>query len=339
MDYIRGTYKAKMKLWKDDDTETEVLWFIPEPNAIIYTELCSFRSRHTWQRGEDVKGVGEVTGLRYPYSVGQNTHDYPGDHFCGSQDAFFGGGDHFRDEPITTEADGTTPCCFPPPPPPPPAYVSCDPQTGYTDIGATLTLSADVFAVGRVAFLIVHRTGQLVLGATLSGWSVVFDQTFTPPTDPFFTGKHRVTIYRRVCQGGDAGSTLSYPATPTDPGTFGAFFFSVTPTSVVLKQTATSQAIAGTLTLPTLTAADGDLLVGRWMALSNGSYSSPSAGSPSPVCFVTANVGAGQTWNPHVGIRDRTIEEVVPAGVTPARSIHLSTSFGDSVVIMSALFG
>lgn len=338
MDWIRGTYRSKMKLWDNDDTETEVLWFIPEPNALIYTDICSFRSRHTWQRGEVVEGVGEVTGRRYPYTPGQNTLDYPGDHFCGAADAFFGGGVHGRDEEITTEEDGSTPCCFPPVIPPT-VYHDCAPYTGYTEDGALWAYSSDVVQIGLVGFLVVHRAAVTPSTVAVPGWSLEYDQLFTPATDPFFTGKHRVSVYRRVFDGSEPGTDLAYPATPGEQGQIGAIMISAGPAQLHLKSVTATQALGGTMHLPRPTAVGGELYLGRWMALSNASYSGANPGQPSPICFVSNTVKPGQVWNPHVGLRDRSIQEIADPGITPDYSVAQATGFGDSVVLIVALFG
>lgn len=112
MDVVRRCYVTKMRLWKDDPTEVEVRWFRCDESAGHYNGYSPFRSFSTWNRGEPFRALGERKHAKATtYDKGFNLYSYRGDHIDGSLAAVERGGIHGVDEPIETNADGTTENC------------------------------------------------------------------------------------------------------------------------------------------------------------------------------------------------------------------------------------
>lgn len=194
-----------MRFWADDPTEVEVQWLIPEPGAKLFEPICSFRSRHTWQRGEDVQGVGEVTGRRYPYNPGPNVLGYKGDNFCGSMQATFGGGVFGRDAPIVTEGDGNTPCCHVAPPPP------VGFGYGFLDYTSTYTYPAYGIPPANThqGIWVLFRLGGVGLPVVVpTGWDLL-------ATHSFDGGTVQAAVLRRKMDNGILDGP-HFPRSPTD---------------------------------------------------------------------------------------------------------------------------
>lgn len=190
LDMVRSCYYSHMRLWKDSDELTLGRWVASHPDARAYTDMCSFRSWHTWLRGETNSGVGEQTDGNYPYHNGMDPIGYRGQRLCGSRQAVLGGGMHGRDQEIQLAADGTTPCCGPFGPV---GYLNCisgiqfGPALRFTYFGINV--------VGRAGYMWLHRYKPAGPAAdVIAGWTQLATVTA-------HAGKHRLTLYRRWWNG------------------------------------------------------------------------------------------------------------------------------------------
>ncbi len=111
MDILRRGYKTWMVEWNADATQFPVRWFRADPKAQVFPGLSAFGSSN-W----DPWWVGNELGEQWPrnrtYDKGANPLGYAGLNYCGPEYAFQIGGFHGITPPITTLANGYSPCCL-----------------------------------------------------------------------------------------------------------------------------------------------------------------------------------------------------------------------------------
>jgi hypothetical protein len=110
MDAIRSSYDTSMLLWRDDSTTFPVRWFFAPEGAEVLPVPTVFCSSN-WDSDEEQSPLGEQYPRVRQYDRGQNFEGYTGRNFCGPLDAFEHGGVHGLTPPITTDAEGYSPCC------------------------------------------------------------------------------------------------------------------------------------------------------------------------------------------------------------------------------------
>ena len=111
MDILRRGYKTWMVEWNSDATQFPIRWFRSDPKAQVFPGLSAFCSSN-W----DPWWVGNELGEQWPrnrsYDKGANPLGYAGLNYCGPEYAFQIGGFHGITPPITTLANGYSPCCL-----------------------------------------------------------------------------------------------------------------------------------------------------------------------------------------------------------------------------------
>jgi len=174
---MRGTYKAPMKLWQNDDTEVPGYWFPAPEGAETLEGWSPFRSRRVWLPGEPNHELGEQVAGPFVYDGPGNPVGYNGLQFCGPQEAFRNGGEHGNTPDIITDDVGSAPCCdIVPEPPPTPFYVGCQNiQPG----GATSSIFyLGLNTAGRSAWIVWSQTRPAPFGVqSIPGYDLIHTAT------------------------------------------------------------------------------------------------------------------------------------------------------------------
>lgn len=203
MDYKRHCHYSYMKMWQNLDTLTPVYWFRCPKDAKVLDGMSAFRSRFTWQRGEEVTGVGEQMNLPAPYYKGQNTEEYKGLRHCGSDNSIRNGGVHGVDPEIVTTEAGFSSCCERSP-----VVSGWGIHKAFVD-APWLRFGLAHTVAPHTRFLVLGReTPALALPIVIPGWTLVKHVTFAP-------GKVSLSIYRREFPDGNPESVLTVDPTGT----------------------------------------------------------------------------------------------------------------------------
>ena len=224
VDLLRHCYKSKMRLWQDDPTETEIRWFRAPPGAKILDGVSVLRSWQTWLRGEEnTSGIGEVTGISYPYDKGANPVGYTGQHQCGEKKVFERGGIHNQDPEIETEANGSAACCqVPVPPPETPAFVGCQNLQQGGPVSDIFYLGLNT--AGRSAWIFWSQTRPAPFALqTIPGYDLV--HTATSFVNVFGADQYvTMSVYYRDLDGSESDpTTFTLVAGTTGGGTLVVF--------------------------------------------------------------------------------------------------------------------
>lgn len=163
-DMLRSCYKTKMRLWRGENTETEVRWFFAPEGARVFPGPHPFGSHYTWHRkdGSPIPDIGERGYLGY--DLGGNNLGYGGLDSCGSDAAKRNGGDRTVDPVIATDADGWAVCCGDKP-------VICDGRVYPERFRLYVASAPDCpCLIGESWLLHLYRTGQPVQGVGGPPW-------------------------------------------------------------------------------------------------------------------------------------------------------------------------
>jgi len=109
-----------MKLWQEDDTTVDVVWYRAPPGAKHVPYFTPFRSRNYVDPKEVHDGLGEERPYEpdpccpqgQPWYSGNNPYGFLGKGWCGSEGAWTRGGIHGVD-PELEVIDGVPVCCGP----------------------------------------------------------------------------------------------------------------------------------------------------------------------------------------------------------------------------------
>lgn len=118
MDFIRRTYKTRMKLSNNSDVLTPVRWFRAAPGAKLFPRPHFFSSID-WDglKASDPEsrawtGLGEQDGEPRTFWTGSNVNAVPGTNFCGAPELFLRGRTVGVDPTWVTDANGLSACCL-----------------------------------------------------------------------------------------------------------------------------------------------------------------------------------------------------------------------------------
>lgn len=144
MDFMRGCYFSKMRLFKDSDRLDEVRWYFAPQGAKYFPYYHNFASR-IWQNQHDYPNppVGEQVPPQRVYSKGANIGRTLGQCFIGDASWFLTG----APISILSEPEGNHPCCRQQFPPLPLEMLYIDATAGVVanrsaDLGANVSLDA-----------------------------------------------------------------------------------------------------------------------------------------------------------------------------------------------------